>query len=95
MAAYVIADVQVHDPTEYQKYSAGIPALIEKHGGEILVRGGACVALEGEWHPSRLVIFRFPNMEAVRAFYDDPAYQPLIKQRQRSADANLLAIEGV
>jgi len=95
MAAYVIADVQVHDPEEYKKYSAGIPALLEKHGGEILVRGGACEALEGQWHPSRLVIFRFPNMEAVRAFYNDPAYQPLIKQRQRSADANLLAIEGV
>lgn len=95
MAAYLIADVEVHDPTEYQKYSAGIPALIEKHGGEILVRGGKCEALEGDWLPSRLVVFRFPSMDAVRAFYNDPAYQPLIQQRQRSAEANLLAIEGV
>ena len=95
MAAYLIADVKVHDPVEYQKYTAGIPALIQKHGGEMLVRGGACQALEGDWLPSRLVIFRFPNMEAVRAFYNDPDYQPLIKQRQKSADADLLAIEGV
>ena len=95
MAAYLIADVEVHDPEEYRKYTAGIPALIEKHGGEILVRGGICEVLEGRWLPSRLVIFRFPNMDAVRAFYNDPAYQPLIKQRQRSADADLLAIEGV
>jgi uncharacterized protein (DUF1330 family) len=95
MAAYVIADVQVHDPAEYQKYTTGIPALIQKHGGEILVRGGKCEALEGNWLPSRLVIFRFPHMDAVHAFYNDPDYQPLIKQRQRSADADLLAIEGV
>ena len=95
MAAYLIADVEVHDPAEYRKYTAGIPALIAKHGGEILVRGGRCEALEGTWLPSRLVVFRFPTMDAVRAFHSDPEYQPLIQQRQRSAAADLLAIEGV
>ena len=42
-----------------------------------------------------MIIFRFPSMEALHAFYNDPEYKPLIKQRQSSADADLLAIEGV
>lgn len=95
MAAYLIADVEVHDLAEYEKYKAAVPALIHKHGGEYLARGGECLALEGDWQPSRLVLLRFPNMEAVRAFLEDPEYRPWKELRQRIAQGNFVGVEGV
>jgi uncharacterized protein (DUF1330 family) len=48
MTAYVILDIDVHDQEGYQKYRAGVPALIAKHGGEYLVRGGDFEVLAGD-----------------------------------------------
>ncbi len=95
MAAYLIVNIDVHDSTAYEDYKAAVPALVRKHGGEYLARGGACEVLEGDWRPSRLVLFRFPDMTAIRAFFDDPEYQPLMSVRQRAAHTQSVAVEGL
>ena len=41
MAAYMIVNMEVKDPAAYEAYKAKVPALIARHGGEYLVRGGA------------------------------------------------------
>jgi uncharacterized protein (DUF1330 family) len=40
MTAYMIVDLKVHDQEEFETYRQGVPALIAKHGGEYIVRGG-------------------------------------------------------
>ena len=82
------------DPA-YERYKAEVPALIRKHGGEYLVRGGSFEVLEGDWRPSRLVLFRFPDLESVKAFFNDPEYQPLKELRLRVAKADIVAVEGL
>jgi Domain of unknown function (DUF1330) len=49
MPAYMIVNVEVNNATAYEEYKAKVPALIRKHGGEYLVRGGNFVVLEGDW----------------------------------------------
>lgn len=95
MPGYIIANIEVHDATVYEEYKAKVPALIRKHGGEYLVRGGHCITAEGNWKPKRLVILRFPDMAAARAFYDDPEYQPVKALRERAAKSDLVLVEGV
>jgi uncharacterized protein (DUF1330 family) len=95
MAAYLIGDIQIHDPVAYANYSAAIPALIRKHRGEPLVRGGAVTVFEGDWNPGRLVVFRFPDMVAVRAFLEDPEYRPWKELRQSASIGNLIGVEGI
>jgi len=95
MAVYVIVNIEVRDAAAYETYKAGVPALIRKYGGEYLVRGGECEVLEGEWRPGRLVLFRFPDRNAVRALYADPEYQPLMALRQRVAKTDSVVVEGV
>jgi uncharacterized protein (DUF1330 family) len=67
----------VKDPTVCDEYKARVPTLIRKYGGEYLVRGGKFIIVEGEWKPSRLVIFRFPDITSAQSLYNDPEYQPL------------------
>ncbi len=95
MAAYLYATLHVSDAAAYKEYQQKVPALIAAHGGRYLVRGGATEVLEGETRPQRQIILEFPDMAQLKAFYNDPAYQPLIAVRQSSSQGHLLAIEGL
>jgi uncharacterized protein (DUF1330 family) len=95
MAAYFISDAEIHDPAGYKEYTAKVPVLIAKYGGEYLVRGGDFEVHEGHWQPHRLVIFRFPDRAAVRAMITDPAYLELKRIRQRTSTTCLVAVDGM
>ena len=60
-----------------------------------VLRGGRTEVLEGDWSPRRVVVIEFPSWDQLRAWYDSPAYAPLIALRQRTADARLVMVEGV
>jgi len=95
MTAYMIVDVNVNDPEGYEKYKAEVPALISKHGGEYLVRGGEFEVIEGDWQPTRLVMFSFPNRQAIHDFVNDPEYVELKALRHSTASSNIVAVDGM
>jgi uncharacterized protein (DUF1330 family) len=95
MSAYVIADIALSDAAAYEDYKARSPAIIARHGGEYLVRGGAHEVIEGDWHPTRLVLLRFPDRAAIHAFLADPEYAPLKALRARVATSDLVAVDGL
>jgi uncharacterized protein (DUF1330 family) len=95
MPAYLIADVEVHDPDVYAEYRRQVLPLVHKHGGRFIVRGGAHEALEGEWRPQRLVVIEFPDMAALKGWYHSPEYAGLIALRQGVSRGSLVAVEGV
>ena len=95
MAYYVIFDVTIHDLPKYQQYMAQVKPVIEAAGGRYLVRGGMHTVLEGDWKPTRLVIFEFPSLAAAQSFYVSPAYEPLKAMRREASSANIVGVEGV
>ena len=72
MAVIMIADAEVDDPEAYKEYLEKAPAFVAKHGGEYLARGGAFEVLRGDWKPTRLVIFRFPQPPGDRQLHERP-----------------------
>ncbi|MCY7315142.1 MAG: DUF1330 domain-containing protein, partial [Rubrivivax sp.] len=76
------------------EYRRQVPALIARHGGRYLVRGGAVTLLEGQRTTQRQVILEFADMDALQRFYTDPDYAPLIALRQRAGRGSLIAVEG-
>ena len=95
MAAYIVADVEIKDLDEYQRYAQQVPATLEQYGGKFLVRGGQPETLEGNWQAKRIVILEFPSEEQARAWYNSPEYSAIIGIRHRSADARLILVHGV
>lgn len=96
MAIYLLLDSTIHDPEKYAEYLRAVPPLVAKHGGEYLARGGKFEVLTGNWKPNRIVLFKWPNREALRAFMADPDYQKWKKLRESVTTANnRLLIEGV
>ena len=94
MAAYLIVDIDVHDTDAYQTYVGQVPPLVARHGGEYLVRGGRHETVEGDWAPKRLVVLRFPDETAARAFLDDPDYAPVKAIRHAASASQMVMVEG-
>ncbi len=95
MAAYVIADVEVHDPEGYEEYRIGVEPSMRPYGGRYLIRGGQVEALEGDWMPKRYVTIEFPDREQARRWYASPEYQAILPIRKRCARSRLLLVDGV
>ena len=95
MAVFVIVNIDIKDLPAYEAYKAGVPAMVRKHGGEYLARGGATEVLEGDWKPSRVALLKFPDLAAVKAFLGDPEYESLKSLRHRIAHTQMVAVEGV
>ena len=73
-----------------------MPPLVAKHGGDYLARGGKFEVLTGDWKPNRIVLFKWPSREALRAFMSDPGYQEWNNLRESVSTANnRLLIEGL
>jgi uncharacterized protein (DUF1330 family) len=95
MSAYVIVDIDVINPKEYQDYIKKAPATIEAYEGKYLARGGRTELLEGNWVPKRLVILEFESLEKAKEWLESPEYQPARQMRHRTARTNMVVIEGV
>jgi uncharacterized protein (DUF1330 family) len=95
VSAYLIYDVDIHDAAPYGEFMKKVKPVVESFGGKYLVRGGFHEVLEGDWNPSRLVLFEFPDMEAARRVFTSDEYAPLKKLRKTCSTGHIVIVEGV
>ena len=95
MPAYVIADIEVHDPETYKEYAALVQAALDPFEGRFLVLGGPSEALEGDWHPQRIVVLEFPTVEQARGWYESPDYVKAMEIRHRASTGSIILAHGV
>jgi uncharacterized protein (DUF1330 family) len=94
-SAYILANVNVTDPQQYDEYKRLSTIAMKAHGAEVCVRGGKTEVLEGDWTPDRVVLLKFPSAAQAKAFYDSPEYQAAKKAREGIAVMRMVLIEGV
>jgi uncharacterized protein (DUF1330 family) len=94
-SAYILANVDVTDPQQYEQYKKLSTIAMQAHGAEVCARGGKVDVLEGDWTPKRVVLMKFPTAEAARAFYDSPEYAAAKAARQGAAVMRMVLIEGL
>lgn len=96
MAAYCTAFMKFNDINDIgfmQEYGAKSAELVAKHRGETLVFGRPEV-VEGEMaHDDLLVIIKFPDAAAAKAFYSDPEYTPYKKIRLQNSKGSAAIVE--
>lgn len=94
MKAYLVLDFEVKDFAGFSKYIAEIPAHIERHGGQYIVRGVEPTCMEGDWKPKGLVILEFPARLNAETFLSDPDIQDLFKVRHETTTSKLVLADG-
>ena len=92
--AYIIVDLEVTEPVEYEEYKKRAGATVEKYGGKYIVRGGACETLEGDWNPKRIVVLQFDSTAQAKAWLNSKEYAEPRKMRHRTAKTRMILVEG-
>ena len=95
MAAYCIFEVTFTDRAWRREYVPPALETIKQHGGRPLA-GATPEKIEGDREaPTMVIMIEFPSAEAAKAWYADPAYQPLAKFRLSHAAGEGLLVVGV
>lgn len=95
MAAYVITEIDVADPTGYKEYKKMGPPTVAAYGGKFIARGGRTEILEGNWKPKRIVILQFDSLERAKEWWSSREYGPAKQVRHRTAQTNMIVVEGL
>jgi uncharacterized protein (DUF1330 family) len=95
MPAYVIVEIDIHDPAGYEEYKKLAGATVEKYGGKYIIRGGRTEVLEGDWTPKRIVVLQFDSPQHAKDWLNSEEYREPRKMRHRTARTNMILIEGM
>jgi len=95
MAAYVLVQIDVHDPAGFERYRGMVLPSIEAFGGRFIVRGGPVETLEGSWRPPRLVIIEFPDAGRARSWWESPEYAEAKALRLATSRSEMILATGV
>ena len=83
------------DREEIKKYVEAFYPVFDRHGGTVLAATeDQTEVLEGSWSLPGTVVMRFPSAVHARAWLADPDYQAVAEIRHRSAQTNLVLVEG-
>jgi uncharacterized protein (DUF1330 family) len=94
MAAYVVNEIIVTEPTRFQTYSEQVPAILAAYGGEYVVRGGAPDRVDGPEPPQRVVILRFADRAAALAWRNSPEYRAILPIREATSTSRVYIVDG-
>ena len=96
MPAYMIVVAKIADREAFiSGYGAAAGALVEKMGGNYVLRGPGAELLEGVFgEGASMVISEWPDKAAAKAFWNSPEYAEVKKLRKDIADCQVLLIEG-
>jgi uncharacterized protein (DUF1330 family) len=93
-AGFVIFNIDVTNPEDYNEYITKVKPIVEKFGGEYIVRGGTNQVVEGNWQYSRTIVLKFPSYEKALEWYNSEEYQPIKQIRLDNAVSNGIIIQG-
>ena len=95
MSAYLLANITVNNPENYKEYVSKVKSVVEKFGGEYLVRGGEMNIIEGDWPNERNIVIKFPSREKAMEGYNSEEYKPIRQIRHDNAVSNSVIVDGI
>lgn len=94
MAGYVIVEDQITDEAVFAEFRERVAPTVEAFGGRFLVRGGEIEVFDGDWQPGRIVVIEFESVERAEAWLNSPEFAEIREIGTRSANANVIIVQG-
>jgi uncharacterized protein (DUF1330 family) len=97
MSAYLVVDLDMpaSPAPEQDAYRLQSLQVLAKYGGRAIVQMGQVQVLEGDWTPKGILVLEFPDMAALKGWWDSPEYEPLKAARRQMSTAQVIAVEGL
>jgi uncharacterized protein (DUF1330 family) len=97
MTVYMVAQVQILDPEQWEHYKEIAAKEIARHGGRYLARGASPEVREADWKQPedlQINIVAFPGLEQAHAWYSSPEYAEALAFRQSAVHRRLFFVQG-
>lgn len=91
---YLIAQVRVYNPAEYEKFKRTVDPMVERYGGKFLVKSRDGEQREGSLQ-GLTVILEFESLAAATRFYESDEYQEARLTRTKYTETSALLVEGL
>jgi uncharacterized protein (DUF1330 family) len=94
MPAYLIGQITVKDPAQWQLYVAGVRESLVPFQAEIVFRGERNSVLAGQHPYQQAVVIRFTDQAELQSWFHSASYQALIPLRDRAADVVIISYDA-
>ncbi|NUR30190.1 MAG: DUF1330 domain-containing protein [Catenulispora sp.] len=95
MVAYALAHVRsVEFGPDIVEYLEKIDATMDPFGGRFVFHGGKKDVVEGAW-PGDVILIEFPDLDAVRAWWESDAYQEIKHLRTDHMVADIVLFDSL
>ena len=95
MTAYALAHVRsVELCPDIVEYLEKIESTMEPFGGRFVFHGGEKDVVEGSWGQD-LILIEFPDLDAVRSWWDSPEYRAIKRLRTDHMVADIALFEAL
>ena len=94
MSFYFVANINIEDQLEYEKYVNKVDKVFSKFNGKYLVVDDKPKILEGNWDYSRVVIIEFETETDFNNWYNSKEYQEILKYRLVSSSSDSILVKG-
>lgn len=84
MSYYFIVNIYLKEkskPEEYKDYIDLVKPIVEKYGGEYLVRTDEITYLTDDYTPDRIIIIRFKDIHSLNKCFDSKEYKQIENKR--------------
>ncbi len=95
MSVHFIVGITIPDPTNrtpYDRYIAEVRPIVESYGGEYLIRSENVGHVAGDWTPDRVIVVRFPDMQALQSCFASPEYTAIEGLRSGTVNADIVIV---
>jgi len=95
MPAYLVVEAILTNPKEFIGYTKAVPPLVTRFGGEYIALGGESESLEGDWGATKIVLHKWPSMDAARQFWNSDEYTEAKKLREGAGTFRVMLVDGL
>lgn len=95
MTVYVLAQLNIHDATRYQRYVDAFMPVLAKFSGRLLVADDRVELVEGDVLYDKAVLMTFPDEVAFRTWSVSPEYKRIAEDRIASSTAHIVLMQSI
>ncbi|SET30467.1 Uncharacterized conserved protein, DUF1330 family [Natronincola peptidivorans] len=95
MSCYFVAQIQINDNEEYEKYLNSVDEVFSRFNGKYLAVDKSPEILEGNWSYNRIIIIQFQDEKELKHWYESTEYQKILKHRLKAATCDTILVKGL
>jgi len=97
MGCYFLIDVYIDKEKgkgSYTDYIEKVKPIVEKYGGEYMIRTEEVTSLSSLRNPDRVIVIRFPSRKELDSCFASQEYQKIMHERIDNVDARGIIVES-